>query len=110
MIFTIVLAAVGVYSIITGVKIILTGSLSAREEAKLKDYSEKGARIYKLSYAITSIVGSFVIFGLAAIYFLEEQKIIEKSLIIRLVLLAVAIVITVALAIIRSRCKKMTDE
>ncbi len=43
MIFSIVLAATAVYCIFNGIKTILTGTLSSKEEAQLKGFSEKGA-------------------------------------------------------------------
>jgi hypothetical protein len=46
MIMAIIFAALGAFCIFNGVKTILTGSLSAVEESRLKDYSKKGAKTY----------------------------------------------------------------
>ena len=61
MIFSIVLAATAVYCIFNGIKTILTGTLSAKEEAQLKAFSEKGARSYKIAYAFMNILGGLLV-------------------------------------------------
>ena len=48
MIMSIVFGVLGVGLIIFGIKILLTGTLTKSEEAKIASYSKKGARTYKL--------------------------------------------------------------
>ncbi len=110
MIFSIVLAATAVYCIFNGIKTILTGTLSAKEEAQLKGFSEKGARSYKIAYAFMNILGGLLVAALAVLRFLEEQKTIGDTLVLRLILLGVAVLMAVLLVLYRSKCKKMTDD
>ncbi len=110
MIFSIVLAATAVYCIFNGIKTILTGTLSAKEEAQLKGFSEKGARSYKIAYAFMNILGGLLVAAFAVLRFLEEQKTIGDTLVLRLILLGVAVLMAVLLVVFRSKCKKMTDD
>ena len=110
MIFSIVLAATAVYCIFNGIKTILTGTLSAKEEAQLKGISEKGARSYKIAYAFMNILGGLLVAAFAVLRFLEEQKTIGDTLVLRLILLGVAVLMAVLLVLYRSKCKKMTDD
>lgn len=110
MIFSIVLAATAVYCIFNGIKTILTGTLSAKEEAQLKGFSEKGARSYKIAYAFMYILGGLLVAAFAVLRFLEEQKTIGDTLVLRLILLGVAVLMAVLLVAFRSKCKKMTDD
>ena len=48
MIMSIAFGVLGIGLIIFGIKILLTGSLTKSEEAKIASYSKKGARTYKL--------------------------------------------------------------
>lgn len=110
MIFDIILAAVGLYSIFNGVKIIITGKLTAREEDRLKDYSKKGARTYKLVYSIVEIISGLLIIGLGVINILEAQNIMEETLLYRIILIGVILVLVGVLLFAKSKCKKMTDD
>ena len=113
------LAALAVYSIFLGVRILLTGRLTEKEEAKLKDFSNKGARTYKLVYAVVSIVGGLLILAVAVIRFLENMKVIRflenmKSIgdtfVLRLVFIGVALAIGLSMLFVRNACKKMKDD
>ena len=94
MIFSIVLAATAVYCIFNGIKTILTGTLSA----------------YKIAYAFMNILGGLLVAAFAVLRFLEEQKTIGDTLVLRLILLGVAVLMAVLLVAFRSKCKKMTDD
>ena len=104
------LAALAVYSIFLGVRILLTGRLTEKEEAKLKDFSNKGARTYKLVYAVVSIVGGLLILAVAVIRFLENMKSIGDTFVLRLVFIGVALAIGLSMLFVRNACKKMKDD
>lgn len=110
MIFSIVLAVVGVYCVFMGIRTFLTGTLTAREEDRLKDFSKKGARLYKQVYAAMNIVAGLVVIGLSIIKFLESQHIIEEMLPVKLGVLGIAVIIAVVLLVVRAKCRKMTDD
>ncbi|WP_405340508.1 hypothetical protein [Ruminococcus sp.] len=107
MMWPFVLGALGIITIITGVKIILTGKLSAREEEKLAEYSEKGAKTLKLLNAALNIVAGLVIIGYGVVRYLENQKIIPETIISKIVLIGVLIVMLAVYFIVRNNCKKM---
>ncbi len=109
-IWPIFLALMGVYCIFLGIKTILTGSLTAREEARIQALSMKGSRIYRLVYSIINIIGGLLIVGLAAVMYLSNQGVITDTLPYKLGVLAVVIVLAVVLIITKSKCKKMTDD
>ena len=56
MVMSILFGVLGIGLIIFGIKILLTGSLTKSEEAKIASYSKKGARTYKLDvYRLRSL-------------------------------------------------------
>lgn len=110
MIMAIVFAALGAFCIFNGVKAILTGSLSAVEESRLKDYSKKGARTYKLVYSVINIVGGLLVVGLGVLKFLEERNIVADMMPFRIAALVIALILAAVLLIFRAKCKKMTDD
>ena len=107
MMWPFVLGALGIFTSITGVKIILTGKLSAREEEKLAAYSEKGARTMRILNAAFNIIAGLVIIGYAVVRYLENQEIIPDNVISKIVLLGVALVMVVVYFSVRNKCKKM---
>ena len=110
MIMAIIFAALGAFCIFNGVKTILTGSLSAVEESRLKDYSKKGAKTYKLVYGITNILGGLLVIGLGVLKFLEEKNIAADMMPFRIGALVFALILAAFLLIFRAKCKKMTDD
>lgn len=110
MVFGIVSSLIGVYCIFMGIRTILTGSLTASVEKSLDGFSKKGARTYKLVYSIVNILGGLAVICFGVLKILEEQKIIAESLIFRIVILAFAVIMAIALVIAKNKCKKMSDD
>ncbi|WP_407384526.1 hypothetical protein [Ruminococcus sp.] len=110
MVWPIFLAILGAYSIFTGVKTLLTGKLTVREEQRLTDFSQKGARIYKKVYAIISMLGGLLVIGLAVVKLLEAQGVIEQTMIYNIIALGIVAVMVVAMLVARAQCKKMSDD
>lgn len=110
MIFSLVFAALGVFCIFYGLRILLTGKLSKSEEAKISSYSNKGARAYKLINAVISIVIGLCIFVESIIQILEVQKMLADTFIFKAVIWGVIIAMIIVYFVVAVRCKKMTDE
>lgn len=110
MIISIVFIILGAYCIFSGIKILLTGRLSKNEEAKISNYSNKGARTYKLMNVLISIVAGLGIIAQSVLEILESQKILGETMMYRMIIWGVIIVIIVIYFIVISKCKKMTDD
>ena len=63
MVMSIVFGVLGIGLIIFGIKILLTGTLTKSEEAKIASYSKKGARTYKLINVVMYIVTGLFLIG-----------------------------------------------
>ncbi len=95
------------FLIIRGIKIVTTGRLSAREEAQLTEYTEKGARTYKLVNAVINILAGLILFAIAAINILRYQNIIEDTNIFKIIFAAVVVILVVILIIARNKCRTL---
>ncbi|MBR2590973.1 MAG: hypothetical protein IKE65_08625 [Clostridia bacterium] len=107
MVFPIMLVICGGYAIFYGVKTIVTGSMGAKEEARLAAFSEKGAKTYKLVNSIFNVLGGIILFALAAIRFLEAKGTIAGLPIYRYIAIGVLVVLAIALGVTWMLCKKM---
>lgn len=110
MIFAIVTVIIGVYCVFSGVKTLLTGKLTASEEKQLTEFSQKGARSYRLISAISNIIGGILVIVCGVIEFLEAQKILQESFMYKIIFLVVVLVMVAVLYIARAKCKKMSDD
>lgn len=110
MIMSIGFGILGIGLFIFGIKILLTGTLTKSEEAKIASYSKKGARTYKLINVVMYIVAGLFLIGEAIVDFLEFQKILDDVFWIKMILFATIILMVVIYFIVASKCKKMTDD
>lgn len=110
MIMSIGFGILGVGLIIFGIKILLTGTLTKSEEAKIASYSKKGARTYKLINVVMYIVAGLFLIGEAIVDFLEFQKILNDIFWIKAIMFGAIIIMVVVYFIVASKCKKMTDD
>lgn len=110
MIFGIITGLLGIYCIFTGIKTIMTGNISVAEAKRLEGFSKKGAKTYKLIYSLMNIFGGLAVIVFGVLKILEEQKIIEDTLIFRIVILGVAVLMAIGLVIAKKKCKQMTDD
>ena len=110
MIMSIAFGVLGIGLIIFGIKILLTGTLTKSEEAKIASYSKKGARAYKLINVVLNIVVGLFLIGECIVDFLEFQKIIGDAFGIKAIMFGVIIVMVVIYFIVASKCKNMTDD
>ena len=110
MIMSIAFGVFGIGLIIFGIKILLTGTLTKSEEAKIASYSKKGARAYKLINVVMYIVTGLFLIGDAIVDFLEYQKILNDGFWIKAILFGAIIIMVLVYFIVASKCKKMTDD
>lgn len=110
MIMSIAFGVFGIGLIIFGIKILLTGTLTKGEEAKIASYSKKGARTYKLINVLMYIVVGLFLIGECILDVLQMQKVIEDNFPIKIVLFAIILVMVVIYFVVASKCKNMTDD
>lgn len=110
MIMSIAFGVFGVGLIIFGIKILLTGTLTKGEEAKIASYSKKGARTYKLINVVLNIVVGLFLIGECIVDFLEFQKVLDDAFGIKAIMFGVIIIIVIIYFVVASKCKKMTDD
>ena len=93
----------GIYCIIRGIMILLTGKLTRSEEAAARNYSANGLKRYKLLTAFMNLFGGLIV---SVIFLIKMLNLINGSLyrIVRLVLLVVMLIVYFA---IRNTCKKI---
>ena len=110
MVMSILFGVLGIGLIIFGIKILLTGSLTKGEEAKIASYSKKGARTYKLINVVLNIVVGLFLIGECIVDFLEFQKVLDDAFGIKAIMFGVIIIIVIIYFVVASKCKKMTDD
>lgn len=110
MIMSVAFGILGVGMIILGIRILLTGTLTKSEEAKIASYSKKGARTYKLINAVMNIVAGLFLIGECIVSFLEYQKILNDSFWLKAIMIGAIIIVVIIYFIVASKCKKMTDD
>ena len=110
MFMSIAFGVLGIGLIIFGIKILLTGTLSKSEEAKIASYSKKGARTYKLINVVLNIVVGLFLIGECIVDFLEFQKVLDDAFGIKAIMFGVIIIIVIIYFVVASKCKKMTDD
>ena len=94
---------IGIYCIIRGIMILLTGKLTRSEEAAARNYSANGLKRYKLLTAVMNIFGGLVV---SVIFLIRMLNLINGSL-YRIVLLVLLVVMLIVYFAIRNTCKKI---
>ena len=110
MIFMIIYAVLGGFSIFSGIRIIVTGKLAGNEEKKLADFTEKSARTYKLVYSIFYIVIGLLFFGLGTVNLLESMHILEDTLPYTIGFIVAVLAIIGVLGLTWYKCKKESEK
>ena len=95
--------ALGIFGIFRGIRILTTGKLSEREEARLGDFTENGLRKYKLLSAGMNIAAGVIVIGIGIVRILN---LLDPGL-FRIIVLAVLVVLIVIFVVIRNSCKNM---
>ena len=94
---------IGIYCIIRGIMILLTGKLTRSEEAAARNYSANGLKRYKLLTAFMNLFGGLII---SVIFLIKMLNLINGSL-YRIVLLVLLVVMLIVYFAIRNTCKKI---
>ncbi|MBR2109365.1 MAG: hypothetical protein IJ932_05435 [Ruminococcus sp.] len=110
MIMSIAFGVLGFVLIILGIRILLTGKLTKNEEAKIASYSKKGARTYKLINVVLNIIVGLFLIGECIVDFLEFRKILDDSILLKVIMFGVIIIMVIVYFIVVAKCKKMTDD
>ena len=95
--------AIGIYCIIRGIMILLTGKLTRSEEAAARNYSANGLKRYKLLTAFMNLFGGLIV---SVIFLIKMLNLINGSL-YRIVLLVLLVVMLIVYFAIRNTCKKI---
>ena len=93
----------GIYCIIRGIMILLTGKLTRSEEAAARNYSANGLKRYKLLTAFMNLFGGLIV---SVIFLIRMLNLINGNL-YRIVLLVVLAVMLIVYFAIRNTCKKI---
>ena len=94
---------IGIYCIIRGIMILLTGKLTRSEEAAARNYSANGLKRYKLLTAVMNIFGGLIV---SVVFLIKMLNLINGSL-YRIVLLVLLVVMLIVYFAIRNTCKKI---
>lgn len=95
--------AIGIYCIIRGIMILLTGKLTRSEEAAARNYSANGLKRYKLLTAFMNLFGGLIV---SVVFLIKMLNLINGSL-YRIVLLVLLVVMLIVYFAIRNTCKKI---
>ena len=93
----------GIYCIIRGIMILLTGKLTRSEEAAARNYSADGLKRYKLLTAFMNLFGGLIV---SVVFLIKMLNLINGSL-YRIVLLVLLVVMLIVYFAIRNTCKKI---
>ena len=97
----IVFIVLGIYCLYRGFMVLVTGKLSNREEAKLRDFSANGAKRYKMLNAVMNLVGGAIVIGVSVIRLLN---LVDQD-IFRIVVLVIIAVLLLAYFLVWKSCK-----
>ena len=93
----------GIYCIIRGIMILLTGKLTRSEEAAARNYSANGLKRYTLLTAVMNLFGGLIV---SVVFLIKMLNLINGSL-YRIVLLVLLVVMLIVYFAIRNTCKKI---
>ena len=95
--------ALGIYCIIRGIITLTTGWLTAVEEAKMHEYSDNGARRYKMLSAVSNLLGGVLVIVISVLKIFN----LLKGNMFRIVALVIIAALVVVYFLIRNSCKNM---
>ena len=95
--------ALGIYGIFRGIRILTTGKLPEREEARLGDLTENGLRRYKMLSAMMNIVAGVIVIGIGIGRILN---LFDPDL-FKIIALAALVILVVVFVVIRNSCKNV---
>ena len=95
--------ALGIYCIIRGIITLTTGRLTAVEEAKMHEYSDNGARRYKMLSAVSNLLGGVLVIVISVLKIFD----LLKGNMFRIIALVIVAALVVVYILIRNSCKNM---
>ena len=98
-----VFIAIGIYCIIRGIITLTTGRLTAVEEAKMHEYSDNGARRYKMLSAVSNLLGGVLVIVISVLKIFD----LLKGNMFRIIALVIIAALVVVYFLIRNSCKNM---
>ena len=97
----IVFIVLGIYCLYRGFMVLVSGKLSDREEARLRDFSANGVKRYKMLNAVMNLVGGAIVIGVSVIRMLN----LVNQDIFRIVVLAILAVLLLTYFLVWKSCK-----
>ena len=97
----IVCILLGIYCVYRGIMIFVSGKLGAKEEARIRGFSENGVRRYKLFSAVMNIIGGVFVLVVSVIRMLN----LVETTAYRIVVLSIVAVILIVYFLIWNSCK-----
>ena len=95
--------ALGIYCIVRGIITLTTGRLTASEEAKMREFSDNGARRYKMLSAVTNLLGGVFVIVVSVLKIFG----ILKGNLFRVIALVIVAALVVVYILIRNSCKNI---
>lgn len=95
--------ALAVYCIFMGVRTLITGKTGAAEEAKIKDFTERAQKKYRMVSALTNILAGILLIVMSVIKLANPEM---NTQVFKLVCLGVVVVLVVIYVITWQTCKK----
>ncbi len=99
----IVIIAVGIYCLYRGFMVLVSGKLTEKEEARLRDFSANGVKRYKMLNAVTNLIGGALSIGIAVI---RMFNLVDRD-IFRIVVLVIIVVLLLVYFLVWKSCKNM---
>ena len=97
----IVIIVVGIYCLYRGFMILVSGKLTDREEARIRDFSANGVKRYKMLNAVTNLIGGLLTIVISVVRMLN---LVDRN-IFRIVVLAILIVLILVYFLVWKSCK-----
>lgn len=97
----IVIIVVGIYCLYRGFMILVSGKLTDREEARIRDLSANGVKRYKMLNAVTNLIGGLLTIVISVVRMLN----LVNQDIFRIVVLAIIAVLILAYFLVWKSCK-----
>ena len=97
----IVIIIVGIYCLYRGFMILVSGKLTDREEARIRDFSANGVKRYKMLNAVMNLVGGVLVLVISVVRMLN----LVNQDVFRIVVLAIIAVLILAYFLVWKSCK-----
>ena len=97
----IVFIVLGIYCLYRGFVVLVSGKLTDKEEAKIRDFSANGVKRYKMLNAVMNLVGGVLVLVISVVRMLN----LVNQDIFRIVALALIVVLLLVYFLVWKSCK-----